>query len=57
MRRGEIVRKAIELGRLHGFVTFDQLNELMPATITTPQDIEAVMNALSDKGMTVVEAN
>ena len=28
MRRNEIIGKAIELGRLHGFVTFDQLNEL-----------------------------
>ena len=48
MRRGEIIRKTIELGRLHGFVTFDQLNEWMPAATTTSQDIEAVMNVTTE---------
>ena len=28
MRRQVVIQKAIELGRLRGFVTFDQLNEL-----------------------------
>jgi hypothetical protein len=25
-----VIRKAIEIGDQHGFVTFDQLNELVP---------------------------
>jgi hypothetical protein len=55
MRQDEIIRKAIELGRMSGFVTFDQLNELLPSMTTTPEDIEAVMTALSDEGINVVE--
>jgi Sigma-70 factor, region 1.1 len=38
MPRSEIIRKAIELGRPRGFVTFDQLNELLPSTTTAPED-------------------
>ena len=57
MRHDEIIRKAIELGRMSGFVTFDQLNELCPSTTSTPEDIEAIMEALSDEGINVVEAD
>ncbi len=55
--RNDIVRKAIELGHLRGFVTFDQLNELMPSTTTSPEDIETIMEALSDEEIRVVEDN
>jgi len=55
MRQREIIGKAIELGRLRGFVTFDELNALCPSTTTTPEDIEAIMEALSDAGINVVE--
>jgi RNA polymerase primary sigma factor len=51
----DVIRNAIELGRQKGFVTFDELNELLPATTTAPEDIEAVMAALSDEGINVVE--
>ena len=53
--RNDIVRKAIELGHLQGFVTFDQLNELLPSTTASPEEIEAVMVALSDEGIRVIE--
>jgi hypothetical protein len=55
MRPINAIQKAIELGRLHGFVTFDQLNELLPSTATTSEDIETVMEALSDEGINIRE--
>ena len=57
MQRSEIVRGAIELGRPHGFVTLSQLNELLSSgtDITAPEEIEAVMEALSDEGTNIVE--
>jgi RNA polymerase primary sigma factor len=55
MPRSDIVRKAIELGRDRGFVTFNELNELLPSTSTTPEYIEALMQALSDEGINVIE--
>jgi hypothetical protein len=57
MRQDEMIRKAIELGRMSGFVTFDQLNELCPSDTTAPEDIEAIMEALSDESINVVEGD
>ena len=60
MPRSDITRKAIELGRQKGFVTFDELNELLlnelwPSPATSPEYIEAVMEALSNEGINVIE--
>ena len=55
MPRSNIVRKAIALGRDKGFLTFGELNELWPSTMTEPEDIEAVITALSDEGINVIE--
>jgi hypothetical protein len=55
MPKGDVVRKAIELGRDKGFVTFDELNELLPSTTATPEYIEAVLTALSNEGIHVIE--
>jgi hypothetical protein len=42
-----IIRKAIEIGSQHGFITFDQLNELVPPS-DEPVATEDLLNALSD---------
>ncbi len=60
MPKDNIIRNAIALGRQRSFVTFDELNELLlnelfPSTTATPEDIEAVMTALSDEGIHVIE--
>ncbi|MCP1841185.1 MULTISPECIES: RNA polymerase sigma factor region1.1 domain-containing protein [unclassified Bradyrhizobium] len=46
---------AVELGRSTGAITFDQFNDLLPQTTTTPEDVEAVMEALSDEGINLIE--
>jgi len=53
MKLPEIIRAAFEIGHRNGFVTFDQLNELVPSTTSRPEDIEALMQALSDEGIDV----
>jgi RNA polymerase primary sigma factor len=55
MQRNDIIRKAIELGRDRGFVTFNELNELLPSTTATPEYIEGILAALSDEGINVIE--
>jgi hypothetical protein len=55
MKLPEIIRTAIEIGRRDGFVTFDQLNRLLRAATTEPEDIEALMVALSEEGINVVD--
>ena len=61
MQRQEIVRKAIELGRPNGFVTFNQLDELLRAETRAEtmasKDIEALLGALSDEGINVIEGD
>ena len=51
------IRRIIGLYGARGFVTFDQLNELLPSATTKAEDIEAIMQALSDAGINVVEDN
>ena len=53
-----IVRRAIEIGDRHRFITFDQTNELMPSSAHRfePEAIEALFDALSDRGIDVREA-
>jgi hypothetical protein len=52
-----IIRKAIEIGGDHrGFITFDEVNELMPSQMVQPKDIEALFEALREHGIDVREA-
>ena len=53
MEPREIIRKAIEIGKRTGFITFDQLNELCPNV--EPEVIEAVMEALSEERIHVTD--
>jgi RNA polymerase primary sigma factor len=55
MGRQDIIQKVIELGRLRGFVTFDQLNELLPSATTEPEDIEVLMEALRGEGINLID--
>jgi hypothetical protein len=55
MDLSRIIRRAIEIGERHGFITFDQLNELVPLS-AEPEAIEALLDALSDRGIDVREA-
>jgi hypothetical protein len=52
-----IIRRAVEIGGQHGFITFDQINELIPpsADRLEPEAIEALLDALSAHGINVTE--
>ena len=53
-----IIKRAIEIGDRPGFITFDQINELVPSSAHRfePEAIEALLDALSDRGIDVREA-
>ena len=53
-----IIRRAIEIGDQHGFITFDQINELLPSSAyrLEPEVIETLFEALSTRGIDVREA-
>src|SRR5712672_566396 len=44
------VKKMIKQAKKRGFVTFDQLNEVLPSDTTSPEQIEDIMSMLSDMG-------
>src|SRR6201994_2967862 len=50
------VKKMIRQAKKLVFVTFDQLNEVLPSDTTSPEQIEDIMSMLSDMGINVSEA-
>jgi hypothetical protein len=55
MELQNLIRRVIEIGYRRGFVTFDQINELMPSTKIAPEDIEALLEALNAEEIQVTE--
>src|SRR4030088_706296 len=51
------VKKMIKQAKKRGFVTFDQLNQVLPSDTTSPEQIEDIMSMLSDMGINVTEAD
>src|SRR5437763_11832097 len=51
------VKKMIKQAKKRGFVTFDQLNEVLPSDTTSPEQIDDIMSMLSDMGINVTEAD
>jgi len=53
-----IIKRAIEIGDQHGFITFDQINELLPSSADRlePEIIETLFEVLSARGIDVREA-
>src|SRR5205807_1566147 len=46
----------IKQAKKRGFVTFDQLNEVLPSDTTSPEQIEDIMSMLSDMSINASEA-
>ena len=49
------IKKLIARAKKRGYITVDQLNEMLPQDQFTSEQIEDVMSALSDMGVNVVE--
>jgi RNA polymerase primary sigma factor len=49
------VRRMIAQARERGFITYEQLNQVMPADQVTSEQIEDMMSMLSEMGINVVE--
>ena len=50
------VKKMIRLSKKRGYVTYDQLNDVMPSEEVTSEKIEDVLSMLNEMGINVVEA-
>ncbi len=49
------VKKMIKTAKQRGYVTYDELNDVMPSDEVSSEQIEDVMSMLSDMGINVVE--
>ena len=50
-----IVRKLVEKAQKRGYVTYDEINEVLPEDETSPEQIEDTMAMFSDLGINVVD--
>ena len=49
------VKRMIKLAKQRGFVTYDELNEVLPSDEVSSEQIEDIMAMLTDMGINVVE--
>jgi len=50
------VKRMIKTAKARGYVTYDELNDVLPSDEVTSEQIEDVMSALSEMGINVVES-
>jgi len=59
MKKREFAKKDVEkivaLGKQKGYVTFDEVNDLLPEEISSSEDIDKIFELLSDEDIQVVE--
>jgi RNA polymerase primary sigma factor len=53
----QAVKRLIKTGKTRGFITYDELNEVLPSEEVSSEQIEDIMAMLSDIGINVVEAD
>src|SRR3989304_10240389 len=51
------VKKLIKAAKARGFVTYDELNEVLPSEEVSSEQIEDTMSMLSDMGMNVIDTD
>jgi RNA polymerase primary sigma factor len=52
-----VVKKLIKTAKARGFVTYDELNEMLPSAEVSSEQIEDTMSMLSDMGINVVDSD
>jgi RNA polymerase primary sigma factor len=53
----QAVKKLIKVAKSRGFITYDELNEVLPSNEVSSEQIEDIMSMLSDMGINVVDAD
>ncbi len=51
------VRELLKLAKEQGYVTYDDLNEILPAQLTNPDEIEGVMARLKSMEISIINAS
>lgn len=56
MKEKDIFDEIIEVGKRRGVLTYDEINEALPSEFFTPDEIEDLMDLLSDMGVRIVDS-
>jgi len=51
------VKKLIDLGKEKGYLTYDEVNDMLPAEIVSPDQIDDVMSLFGEMDIEVIDAN
>jgi RNA polymerase primary sigma factor len=55
MKEKDIFEEIVNLGKRRGVITYDEINEALPSEFFSPDEIEDLMDVLSDMGVKVVD--
>ena len=55
MKERDIFEEIVNLGKRRGVLTYDEINEALPSEFFSPDEIEDLMDVLSDMGVKVVD--
>jgi RNA polymerase primary sigma factor len=55
MREKDIFEEILELGKRRGVLTYDEINDALPAEFFSPDEMEELLELLGDMGVKVVE--
>jgi RNA polymerase primary sigma factor len=56
LKSNKEIKKLIDMGVQRGYLTFIEVNELLPPEVITPEAIDEVMNLLSENEIEVIDA-
>lgn len=56
VNRSKAFEKLLARGEQQGYLTFDEVNEALPADVVASEEIEAVLRNLMELGIELVEA-
>jgi RNA polymerase primary sigma factor len=55
MKEKDVFDEILEVGKKRGIITYDEINDALPAEFFTPDEIEDLMDLLQDMGVRVVD--
>src|SRR5688500_8271907 len=55
LAKNKEIKKLLDMGVQRGYLTFEEVNELMPPEIITPESIDEIMNLLAESEIEVLD--
>src|SRR4051812_40293707 len=56
LNKNKEIKKLLDMGVQRGYLTFEEVNELLPPEIITPEAIDEIMNLLSENEIEVIDS-